>query len=612
MPQENMFSGVDAVPIGRRMVDIISGHIGPAHNERAEEARRLGLAFVVEYESPGLQDAATTLVARRKALDDVLGRLLGGTGDHAVVVGARLYTFDHLFPFLNPAMLARHGANLMRFCHLRIPGISFDDLDRLLKPIKRNSYDFAYDMRDQLNIVASDGRHGVGAGDPGPQVVQVVPDKPFDFSYSCHHEDQGDRNAQFGWEIAALELEDAWGLEPPETGKALGDGIIIGHPDTGYSDHPALPSTSSKLLRDKGDNPADGGTDAKDDLKPTMFNSEPGHGTMTGSLIVAGSENQPIKATLPIGGVVGCAPRAKLVPIRVCDCTAFVENANVAKGIVWAVQQGCHMISISVGGFFIPGIHDALKAAYDADMVVIAAAGNCEPFVVSPACFNTCFAVGASDADSKYWAYAAYGPKVAIAAPGVVVRSTLINNNVNPYTYDYNTGSGCSFSTAFAAGACALWLGYFGRDYLRGLHKGKLQDVFTKAARKSATPPPQDWDTQQWGAGILNVRKLLEFDPSTLAYTAPANDVVDEVDTFLKFMAWLLQKSENAGDIIPTLMGWFGVESEDAVRAILEEHGWEMVNGLIERGFHGIEGEGAGVLNYLKSVASYALGSLFK
>jgi hypothetical protein len=269
------------------------------------------------------------------------------------------------------------------------------------------------------------------------------------------------------------------------------------------------------------------------------------------------------------------------------------------------------MVSISVGGFFIPGIRDALKAAYDENMIVVAAAGNCEPFVVSPACFNTVFAVGASDSGSNYWQYSAYGPRVALAAPGVVVRSTVINKDSNNnLTYGYNTGAGCSFSTAFAAGACALWLGFFGRDHLIGLNKGRLQDVFTQAAKASVSP--QGWDEQKYGAGILNVRQLLQLDPSTLEYIEPAEDVIDEVDTFLNFMAWLLTKSDQASDIIPILKGWFGVETEAAVRAVLKDHGWELVNNLIERGFQVVEKEVEAIKDDLVGSISHAFGHWFK
>src|SRR6185369_2372036 len=130
---------------------------------------------------------------------------------------------------------------------------------------------------------------------------------------------------------------------------------------------------------------------------------------------------------------------------------------------------------------------------------------------------------------------------------------------------------------------CALWLSFFGRQNLINLNKGRLQDLFTKAARQSARLQ-QGWDTQQQGAGTLNARQLLALDPATLPSTTPASEIVNVVDTFLGILGWALYKKEDAkDDMIDTAMDWFDAD-EDTARARIVEFGGEMVNAITVHG----------------------------
>ncbi len=90
-----------------------------------------------------------------------------------------------------------------------------------------------------------------------------------------------------------------------------GTGIRIGHPDTGYTDHPNL--TLVGLDLDLDWDVVDNDDDALDDLEqhplwPLPF---PGHGTSTASVIVGRGP--------PGEGIEGLAPEARLVPIRTTE-----------------------------------------------------------------------------------------------------------------------------------------------------------------------------------------------------------------------------------------------------------------------------------------------------
>ncbi|WP_412737848.1 type VII secretion-associated serine protease mycosin [Krasilnikovia sp. MM14-A1259] len=94
-----------------------------------------------------------------------------------------------------------------------------------------------------------------------------------------------------------------------------------------------------------------------------------GHGT-TVSAIIAGHDDAD--------GVVGIAPKAKILPVRVLDEENRYDDAMiVAKGVRWAVDHGARVINLSLGG---NGSSAALAAALDyafaKDVVVVACTGN--------------------------------------------------------------------------------------------------------------------------------------------------------------------------------------------------------------------------------------------
>src|SRR3972149_6542542 len=52
------------------------------------------------------------------------------------------------------------------------------------------------------------------------------------------------------WGLSVCEVQAAWNLRPPPQGKRWGEGVLIGHPDTGYTDHPEIDDPERLLVRD--------------------------------------------------------------------------------------------------------------------------------------------------------------------------------------------------------------------------------------------------------------------------------------------------------------------------------------------------------------------------
>jgi subtilisin len=93
-----------------------------------------------------------------------------------------------------------------------------------------------------------------------------------------------------------------------------------------------------------------------------------GHGTHVAGIIGARGNGF---------GVIGVAPEATLVAVKVLDRNGSGSFSAVANGIVWAVKNKMQVINMSLGGISgSQALHDAVKAASDAGILVVSAAGN--------------------------------------------------------------------------------------------------------------------------------------------------------------------------------------------------------------------------------------------
>jgi thermitase len=317
----------------------------------------------------------------------------------------------------------------------------------------------------------------------------------------------------FEWSLKLTRTLEAFDLPLPAGGKHRGQGIVIGHPDTGYTQHPQIWDGAPRILETKGFDFEDGDADATDRLV-TGWLKQPGHGTATSSVIMSWED--------PAGpeGVSGMAPRAKLIPIRVTSTVVLFKFTKLAKAIYHAVDQGAHVISMSLGGPLKSAtLERAVRYALSKGVVVFAAAGNVWPWVVYPAHFREVIAVGACNCKDKPWKKTARGDAVDLSAPGEGVWRAGIDVDEDEFTV--GMGYGTSFAVATVAGACALWLAYHGRrNLVRKYGRENIAAVFKDLLVKHAVRVPLGWKTDKDGAGILDTKWLLE---APLPATAPAD-----------------------------------------------------------------------------------------
>lgn len=303
------------------------------------------------------------------------------------------------------------------------------------------------------------------------------------------------------WSLNLTQVKQAWTHHFSGRPNKEGEGIIVGHPDTGYRNHPEI---ATSLLVNQGFDLVDGDTDPRDELL-TGFGKSPGHGTATASVIVS-PKGPPVNISVPF--VSGAAPAAKLIPFRVSDSVVILDSLNLARAIEKAADAGSHVISISMGGLGSQRLHDAVVYATNKGAIVLAAAGNCVGFVVFPAAYDEVAAVAACDADRGIWKGTSRGPPVDVTAPGDRVWHAVANPDDR--LDNVGQGSGTSFAVATVAGIAALWLAKHGVATIIQACGGreKIAPTFIQLLRSTATPVP-GWPPGQFGGGLVNADALL-------------------------------------------------------------------------------------------------------
>lgn len=229
------------------------------------------------------------------------------------------------------------------------------------------------------------------------------------------------------WAQRALGPDRAWVL-------TRGGGLVVGVVDTGVS--AATPALAGAVLpgRDVSTNRA-ADTDCR------------GHGTFVAGLLAA----RPMDGR----GLVGIAPGALVLPIRVAADEQQVDPGKLATGIRAAVDGGARVVAVALGSATAPpALRAAVTYANTHDVVVVASTDapglSSSDGAVFPADLPGVLAVASIQSDGKPTALGGSGGRPALAAPGSGLLSVAPQGNGNV------TASGSGVAVAFVAGAAAL------------------------------------------------------------------------------------------------------------------------------------------------------------
>lgn len=202
-------------------------------------------------------------------------------------------------------------------------------------------------------------------------------------------------------------------------------------------------------------------------------------------------------------GVCGATWNCKIMAVRAgykgSDGNGYLELDDAAAAIIYAADNGADIISCSWGAYEDSQIiRDAVEYAYDAGVLLVAAAGNdMRDDKLYPAAYDQVIAVSATNQfDGAAW-FTNFGEWIELAAPGVDINSTIFDDS-------YEEMSGTSMATPCVAGVAALVWSRFpdmSRDEVRAQLRFASDDL------------GEEGFDFYFGYGRVNAEKAVELEP---------------------------------------------------------------------------------------------------
>lgn len=284
-----------------------------------------------------------------------------------------------------------------------------------------------------------------------------------------------------------------------------GEGQVVAVLDSGVDEnHPDL---RGALWTNHGEIPGNGVDDDHDGFVDDVHGADlvnndgdpaddDGHGTHVAGIIAARRDGI---------GLVGLAPGAKIMAVKVLDAHSSGTADVVADGIRYALAHGATVINTSVNANAEdPTLDAALREADAAGVTVVASAGNnarnldLSPSWPASSDAPNVLSVAASDEQNLLAVFSNFGSgTVDLAAPGTAIASTALGGG-------YEERDGTSMAAPEVAAAFALL-----RAAAPDRDAATLRDVLLSTARRPR--------------GLLGMLRSGEVDPvAALAAVAPA------------------------------------------------------------------------------------------
>ncbi len=198
------------------------------------------------------------------------------------------------------------------------------------------------------------------------------------------------------------------------------------------------------------------------------------------------------------GKLLGIAPGARLLVARAFDDTlggARGTSFAIYKSIQWAADNRARVISMSFAGPDDPAMHRMLTAAFDKDIMLIAAAGNggAAAAPAYPGADADVLAVTATDSNDQLLAQDNRGRYIAVAAPGADVLALVPDGA-------YRLTTGTSVAAAEVSGIAALML-----ERKSTLKPADIRNILTTTAKPLGPAGP----LSGFGAGLVSAYRAV-------------------------------------------------------------------------------------------------------
>lgn len=341
---------------------------------------------------------------------------------------------------------------------------------------------------------------------------------------------------RFQWNMRVIEAPQVWDAGYTGKGARVADldtGITLIHPDLA----PNIDVTASRSF-------------VPDEPTIDDYHS---HGTWTAGIIAAVDDEF---------GVIGVAPEATLVAVKVVSGSGSGKLSWLAEGIVYAATEGeADVINMSLSAYFPKsGLHNewrpakesayylsllnkAVNFAAQQGVTVVCSAGNDEinlnhdrDWVLLPAEAGNVIAVSATgplsqtEFDTPAF-YTNYGTSViTVAAPGGNIDRKphlppgwWLDMIISTTPWSWSWRCGTSASAPHVSGIAALIIGQHGGE----MHPAQVKAIIRKAADDLGKPGMDDF----CGHGRVNARKSLDLSAVLLTEPdcfAPCREDYDE------------------------------------------------------------------------------------
>jgi subtilisin family serine protease len=303
---------------------------------------------------------------------------------------------------------------------------------------------------------------------------------------------------RYQWDKWVMYADKAWDLLTGAPGVKVGivdNGVDYSHPDLAHAFTPG----------DLGYDFVGNDADPRPDLPshPEAF-----HGTHVSGIVAAAIDNRI--------GVAGWA-QVQLYGVKVLSDSGTGNTTSLASGIRWAVDHGCRVVNMSLGGQSAPTpLVEACQYAVANNVLLIAASGNEGSQSVNfPAALNECVAVGALDPGSYVATFSNRGAQVELCAPGVDVTSTVPGGS-------FASASGTSMATPEVTGVGAL---LFAQDPT--MTAAEVRALMAAGSIDLGTPG-RDYS---YGFGLVNARRALDLAAAVRGVRVASVSAVERVGT---------------------------------------------------------------------------------
>jgi len=283
------------------------------------------------------------------------------------------------------------------------------------------------------------------------------------------------------WYLDAIGMPSAWDFakgSPTVRVAVIDSGVDISHPDL-----------SGRIWTNPGEIPGDGldndrngyaddvhGWDfVDDDPDPNPDLANPSlqegiqHGTLVAGIIGAAGNNGE--------GVTGVNWNVEIMPLRVLDSEGSGGTVAAENAIRYAIMQKARVINISfIGPAYSSSLAEILRAAHQAGIVIVAAAGNegdterggnLNVYPEYPVCYKGAagepiiIGVSSLDRTGQRSSFSNYGSAcVGVSAPGEGIFTTQVfRPALKDFQEPYGDGwAGSSLSAPIVSGVAALML----------------------------------------------------------------------------------------------------------------------------------------------------------